>query len=112
MKITGQSFGAERDTILKIIIIGSEDEIITDFEYHLESKVAGLDDLFKIFRLDILEMTAGEVLEELSPSIIRSGIEINEDEVYVVSLIEKTIRGALLDYVQHAKENYEREYTE
>lgn len=113
MEITGQAFSAERDIILKIIITGTDyDEIITNLEYELNTKKEELNDFFLSLKADVEWSPASEILEELNVSVISSNIKVDEDDLYIIPLIENTIRRAIVDYVQQAKKHYQQEYIE
>jgi hypothetical protein len=65
-----------------------------------------------LLKTEIEHATANEILEEINTNIISNNIKIDEDDLYIIPLIESTIKKAILDYVQHAKQNYQREYIE
>ena len=99
-EIIGSSFISEKDTVIKIIIRGTGDGIINGLDYKVFSNNNKINEFLNTIKTNVVGLSATDILEEITADNILENLELEEDDIYIASVIEKVIQKAVINYIQ------------
>jgi len=96
----GEGFCANRDTVVKIQLHGSDDGIIKKIEFKIFSDKDILQYILNTISLGACGLLAQDMIEEINATNIIAEFDIEEEEEYLAFIVEEALKKAIINYTQ------------